>query len=61
LIAEGHPPAAVLDYSPKQLDAFLIIARDRKRRELREQLLLDRVAAQGDDKAIKAALKDLDE
>ena len=50
-----------MDYTPKQLAAFLIIAGDRRRREMRDQLQLGALAAQGDGKAIKATLRDLDE
>jgi hypothetical protein len=61
LIAQGHNARDVLDYSPKQIAAFLAIASHRRRREMREQLVLGRLAAQGDDKATKATLKELDD
>ena len=51
----------VLDYTPKQMGAFLVIAGHRRRREMREQLVLGRLAAQGDDKATKAVLKELED
>jgi hypothetical protein len=51
----------VLDYTPKQTAAFLAIATHRRRREMREQLLLARLASHGDDKATRATLKELDE
>jgi len=61
LIAHGHNAADVLDYTPRQIGAFLAIAGHRRRREMREQLVLGRLAAQGDDKATKATLKELDD
>lgn len=60
MIAQGHNARDVLDYTPKQAAAFLAIAGHRRRREAREQLVLGRLASQGDDKATKAALKELD-
>jgi len=51
----------VLDYTPRQTAAFLAIATHRLRRQMREQLQLGALAAQGDDKAIKATLKELDD
>jgi len=59
LIAYGHPPATVMDYTPRQIAAFLVIATDRRRRELAEQLQINSLAAQGQGKAITAALKEL--
>ena len=59
MIASGHPPASVMDYTPRQIGAFVVIAADRRRRELAEQLQIHAVAAQGDSKAITAALKEL--
>jgi hypothetical protein len=48
-----------MDYSPKQLAAFLTIAAARRRRELAEQLNIQALAARGDDKAMKQTLKEL--
>lgn len=50
-----------MDYTPRQLAAFLAIAGSRRRRELREQLQLGTLAAHGDEKAIRATLKELDD
>ena len=49
----------MLDYTPRQIGAFLVIGADRRRRELGELLQLQALAAQGDGKAIKGALRDL--
>jgi len=59
LIASGHPPATVMDYTPRQMGAFIVIASDRKRRELAEQLQITSLASQGEGKAIAGALKEL--
>lgn len=59
MIAFGHNSSAVMDYSPKQLAAFLTIATARRRRELAEQLNVQTLAAQGDAKAMKDTLKEL--
>ena len=59
MISYGHPPATVMDYTPRQIAAFLVIAADRRRRELGEQLQINSLASQGQVKAIGAALKDL--
>jgi len=59
LIALGHNPREVMDYTPRQAGAFLAIASHRRRRELAEQLNINTLAAQGDAKAIKATLKEL--
>jgi DNA-binding CsgD family transcriptional regulator len=58
LIALGHNPREVMDYTPRQANAFVLIASHRRRRELAEQLNIT-LAAQGDSKAIKATLKEL--
>jgi hypothetical protein len=58
LIAFGHPPADVWNYSPRQTAAFLVIAYRRREREMREQLAMQALAARGDPKAIQQALKD---
>lgn len=59
MIASGHSPRDVLDYTPRQAFAFIAIAAERRRRELAEQLSIHALAAQGGEKAIKDALKDL--
>ena len=48
-----------MDYTPRQVGAFVVIAADRRRRELAELLQVQALAAQGDSKAITAALKEL--
>jgi len=48
-----------MDYTPRQIGAFIVIAADRRRRELAEQLQINSLAAQGQGKAIVGALKDL--
>jgi len=58
LIAAGHPPAAVWQYTPRQMQAFLFIAARRRQREHRELLALHAMAARGEGKDIKKALRD---
>lgn len=48
-----------MDYTPKQIGAFLTIASHRHRRELAEQIHVAALGAQGDGKAIKDAQKEL--
>lgn len=53
----GHPPEVVWGYTQKQMQAFLFIADKRREREERTQLALIALG-QGEEKAIKAALRD---
>jgi hypothetical protein len=48
-----------MDYTPRQLNAFVAIAEQRRRRELAAQLQMDHLAAHGDAKAIRETLKEL--
>jgi hypothetical protein len=59
LIAFGHAAGEVMNYTPRQLAAFLTIATARRRRELAEQINIQALAARGDEKAMKATLKEL--
>jgi hypothetical protein len=49
-----------MDYSPRQLQAFVFLASRRRRRELREQLHVAALAARGDPDAVQRMLRDLD-
>lgn len=55
----GHPPGDVMDYTPRQISAFVVIASERRRRDLAEQLQINTVAAQGTQDAIRGTLKEL--
>jgi len=48
-----------MDYTPKQVGAFMTIAAHRRRRELAEQLNIAALGAQGEGKAIKETLQEL--
>jgi len=48
-----------MDYTPRQIAAFLTIAAARRRRELAEQIHVAALGAQGDGKAVKETLKEL--
>jgi hypothetical protein len=48
----------VMNYTPRQLAAFLFLAGKRRQRELRDELQLHRLAAHGDEKAIRATLRE---
>lgn len=48
-----------MNYTPKQLGAFLIIASARRRRESAEQLHIHTLAAQGKAEAVKDTLREL--
>lgn len=56
---QGHAAADVMNYTPKQIGAFLIIAAARRRRELAEQLHIQTLAAQGKGEAIKDTMREL--
>src|SRR4029077_1663889 len=58
LIAAGHNPGEVMNYTPRQLQAFLIIAQHRRKTELREQLHVNALAARADEKTIRGQLRD---
>jgi hypothetical protein len=49
-----------MDYTPRQLDAFLIIAEHRRCQDLSQQLVLGTLVSRGDEKAIRAKLKEWD-
>ena len=58
MIAAGHPPAAVWQYTPRQMQAYLFIAGRRRQREQKELLALYAMATRGEGKAIQKALRD---
>ena len=47
-----------MNYTPRQMQAFLVIAGARRQSELREQLHVHALAAQGDEKSIRGQLRD---
>ena len=49
-----------MQYSPRQLQAFLIIAEHRRREELRAQLFVGTLAARGEERAVREKLKEWD-
>jgi hypothetical protein len=50
-----------MQYTPRQLDAFLFLAGKRRRRELAEQLHLTAVAARSDEKTIREQLRGMED
>jgi hypothetical protein len=58
LIAAGHPPAVVWSYTPRQLHGFVALARRRRLTELRENLVVSALGAQGDDGAVERQLRE---
>jgi hypothetical protein len=46
-----------MDYTPRQIEAFIFIAQKRRQRELAVQLELNTLAARGDEKALRAKFK----
>jgi len=58
LIAAGHPPAEVWQYTPRQMQGFLFIASRRRQREHKELLALYAMATRGESKEIRKALRD---
>lgn len=58
----GHGTLAqVLHYTPRQMHALLFIAGKRRAREGRDLLALHAMAARGDQKDLRKAMKDPDE
>jgi hypothetical protein len=49
-----------MEYTPRQLQAFLFLASKRRQCELREQLHINTLAARGEEKAVREALRDLE-
>ena len=50
-----------MGYTPRQAQAFLIICTQRRQDDLREQLAIGLLAARGDEKTIRAQLKEWDD
>lgn len=50
-----------MEMTPRQLQAFLILAGKRRQGELRDQLQVNTLAARGDEKAIRGQLRDWDD
>lgn len=50
-----------MDYTPRQLQAFVFIVEKRRQRDLGEHLQVNTLAARGDEKAVRAYLKALDD
>jgi len=50
-----------MDYTPRQVLAFLTICQERRKAELRDQLGVGLLAARGDDKAVRAQMKAWDD
>jgi hypothetical protein len=49
-----------MDYTPRQLQAFLVIAQHRRQEDLSQQLVVGTLAARGEEKAIRKQLKEWD-
>ncbi len=58
MIAAGHPPDAVWQYTPRQMAGFLYFANRRRERELKESLAMQTMAHRGDGKDIQRMLRD---
>lgn len=50
-----------MDYTPRQVLAFLTICQQRRKDELREQLAVGLLAARGDEKAVRGQMKAWDD
>jgi hypothetical protein len=59
LIASGHPPAAVWNYTPRQIAGFLFFSSKRKNREDASKLSIGAMAARGDPKDVKKQVEKL--
>jgi hypothetical protein len=49
-----------MDYTPRQLQAFLFLAAKRRQTELSEELQLHALASRGDEKTIRAQLREME-
>jgi hypothetical protein len=49
-----------MEYSPRQLQAFVFLAAKRRQRELREQLRVNTLAARGEERAVRDQLREWD-
>ncbi|AZV21476.1 hypothetical protein [Mesorhizobium sp. M7A.F.Ce.TU.012.03.2.1] len=56
LIAIGHRPADVWEYSPREIAGYLVLAGERRKSEASEQLAIATMAARSDPKEIKKLL-----
>jgi hypothetical protein len=50
-----------MEYTPRQLDAFLFLAEKRRQRELSDQLHLNTLATRGDEKTIREQLRTMED
>jgi hypothetical protein len=50
-----------MDYTPRQVLAFLVICQQRRKAELREQLAVGLLASRGDEKAVRQQFKAWDD
>ncbi|WP_164779074.1 hypothetical protein, partial [Mesorhizobium sp. M7A.F.Ca.CA.001.08.2.1] len=60
LIAEGHSPAEVWRYTPRQIVGFIGFAARRRNHDAAATLALGALAARGDPKDLKKQIADLD-
>jgi hypothetical protein len=49
-----------MNYTPRQATAFLVIAEHRRRADLRVNLLVGRLSAHGDERAIREQFREWD-
>jgi hypothetical protein len=47
-------------YTPRQMQAFIIIAEQRRRQDLRLELFVNTLGARGEERAVREQLKDWD-
>ena len=59
MIAFGHPPSEVWDYTPRRIAGFLKLAYRRMARQAAHTLSIQTLAARGDPKDVKRHLKEL--
>jgi hypothetical protein len=50
-----------MDYTPRQMMAFLVIAEHRRRQNLRLDLFVGMLASRGEERAVRNQLKEWDE
>jgi len=60
LISYGHPPGEVWNYTLRQLNGYLMLASERRKKEKASELALATLAARGSPDSLKKQLRELE-
>lgn len=61
MIAAGHSPREVMEYTPRQMQAFGFLAEQRQKVERAWSLAIGALAARGEEIAVRAQLKEFED